>query len=179
VVIVMDPNDDDLQCALVPGYRSGILAEIVALHMEYYTRFWDFGVTFETKVGGEIAGFLRHYRSDRDLLLSARLPDGTMVGSITVEGPHHDPDKDDAAHLRWFIVSDSTRGRGVGRALLQEAVWFCDDQGYPLSYLTTFSGLHAARHLYESVGFRLVATSAIDQWGAGVQEQRFERPRGG
>jgi len=172
--------DEDAPFTLVEGYQPGILAEIVALHMAYYNQFWDFGVTFETKVGGEIAGFLRRYVPGRDLLLSARTQDGAMIGSITMHGPHDMPDGyDDAAHLRWFIVSDEARGKGLGRVLLRCALDFCDEKDYPLAYLTTFSGLHAARHLYESVGFRLVATSAVDQWGAGVQEQRFERALGG
>lgn len=179
MTLLMNLHDEEARYTLVQGYQPGILAEIVALHMAYYSRFWDFGVTFETKVGGEVAGFLRRHKAGRDLLLSARAPDGTMIGSITVECPDDDHDADDAAHLRWFIVGESARGKGVGRTLLERAVSFCDTQGHALTYLTTFSGLNAARHLYESVGFRLVAMSAVDQWGAGVREQRFERVRGG
>ena len=35
-------------------------------------------------------------------------------------------------------------------------------------------GLHAARHLYEGAGFRLVEMKRGSRWGAEVMEQRFE-----
>ena len=40
--------------------------------------------------------------------------------------------------------------------------------------LLTLQGLHAARHLYEKAGFRLVKQRPISQWGAEVNEQQFE-----
>jgi hypothetical protein len=48
-----------------------------------------------------------------------------------------------------------------------------------LCYLTTFRGLDAARSLYESHGFVLVAEDAADPWSGTVGLQRFERMRGG
>jgi GNAT superfamily N-acetyltransferase len=80
-----------------------------------------------------------------------------------------------AARLRWFITSDAVRGQGVGRQLLDQALRFCDGRGYRRVQLWTFAGLDAARHLYESRGFRLVLERPGAQWGAVVQEQRFER----
>ncbi|MBB4286236.1 GNAT family N-acetyltransferase [Roseospira goensis] len=165
---------------LVTGYAPGVLAEVVGLHMAYYGPHWGFGLAFETKVATEMAAFLRQADATRDLLLCARNRDGGLLGSVTIHGPHDTPaGRESAAHLRWFIVGDAARGSGVGRRLLARAVAFCDACGYPMCYLTTFAGLDAARHLYERTGFRLVATSAVDQWSGGVQEQRFERPRGG
>ena len=38
---------------------------------------------------------------------------------------------------------------------MQEAVSFCKRVGYKRVYLTTFSGLSTARHLYEKFGFKL------------------------
>ena len=78
------------------------------------------------------------------------------------------------AHLRWFIVSDALRGKGAGSQLLRTALDFCRDCGYGRVYLSTFEGLHAARHLYEKHGFRLVQERRGAQWGREVIEQRFE-----
>ena len=45
-------------------------------------------------------------------------------------------------------------------------------------YLTTFSGLNAARHLYEKAGFRLCAEmDGHDLTGAALTEQIFELTR--
>jgi len=154
-------------------YAPGDLAGVVGLHMAYYAPAWGFGRGFETKVAREMAAFLDAFAPDRDVFLAARDPAGTLVGSISVDGAYAGSLE---AHLRWFIVSDSVRGTGLGRRLFQRAVEICDQRGVARAYLTTFSGLDPARHLYESTGFVLVSTSEVDQWGGGVQEQRFERP---
>lgn len=173
-----DPTDGGA-FTLSEGYSPGLLAGVVGLHMAYYHRHWGFGAPFEAKVAGEMAAFLTACRPGRDLLLAARAPDGHLAGSVTLAGPGRARDgQDAAAHLRWFIVADSARGRGLGRTLLGRALAFSDACGYDTCYLTTFAGLDAARHLYENFGFRLVATAPVDQWGGGVQEQRFERTRG-
>jgi GNAT superfamily N-acetyltransferase len=83
------------------------------------------------------------------------------------------------AHLRWFIVSDALRGRGVGTMLMDAAMEFCRDKGYSQTYLWTFAGLSAARRLYEKAGFVLVEERSGAQWGVEVKEQRFELTRPG
>ncbi len=156
------------------GYRPGALASVVALHMDYYALHWNFGRAFETKVAGELAAFLERFDPVRDLFLAAYDPTGVMLGAITIDAVHA---AQDGAHLRWFVVTDKARGTGLGRGLLSRAVSFCDAQSYRSVYLTTFAGLDAARHLYESVGFVMTSQSEIDQWQGGVREQRFERLR--
>ena len=52
---------------------------------------------------------------------------------------------------------------------------FCQSRRYQHVYLWTFEGLHAARHLYDKAGFRLVRQQRGTQWGREVTEQRFER----
>ena len=76
-------------------------------------------------------------------------------------------------HLRWFITSDASRGKGVGTLLLCAALDFCKMRDYRNVYLWTFDELHAARHLYEKHGFRLASTQRGSQWGKEVNEQRF------
>jgi len=156
---------------LQAGYRPGVLAEVVGLHMDYYGRDWNFGVMFETKVAVELAAFLRRYQPQSDLLLRAESADGRMLGTITLDG--NDPEEK-LAHLRWFIVDSAARGLGVGRTLLERAVTFARDCGRPGVCLFTFAGLDAACHLYEQAGFRLVSEEELDRWLAGVRELRYE-----
>ena len=87
--------------------------------------------------------------------------------------------EDEGAHLRWFITSDRLRSQGLGKQLLRHALDFCDRQGYRRVHLWTFAGLEAARHLYESHGFRLHHQSPGSQWGRLVQEQQFIRDEAG
>ena len=152
------------------GYLPGAIGRLAELHARYYHRLVGFGLPFEAKVARELAAFCEHYQAERDGLWLA-LADDRVEGSIAIDGSHADTT---SAHLRWFIASDSLRGSGVGAQLLDQALAFSRERGYRRTYLWTFEGLGAARHLYEKAGFRLVHQQAGDQWGAVVNEQRFE-----
>jgi GNAT superfamily N-acetyltransferase len=139
------------------------------MHAEYYAQHAGFGLHFEAKVAQELAQFCQSFSPERDGLWLAVTPE--VQGSIAIDGTHA---ATEGAHLRWFITSDSLRGQGIGRQLLQSALAFCDERQYRRVFLWTFAGLDAARHLYEAAGFRLEHESPGDQWGTRVQEQRFE-----
>ena len=152
------------------GYLPGSIGRIVELHANYYSKLVGFGLPFETKVAREFSDFCERYDGEHDGLWLV-LQDGHIEGSIAIDGSHAEQD---GAHLRWFIASDKMRGTGVGTALLTSAMAFCQSRNYHRVHLWTFEGLGAARHLYEKFGFRLALQQRGAQWGAEVNEQRFE-----
>lgn len=143
---------------------------MAGLHGTYYQQHWGFGLFFEAKVATELASFLSRYDEQRDGFWIA-VEAGSIQGSITIDGSHAAVE---GAHLRWFIMSDALRGKGVGNQLMGIAIKFCQSQGYRQVYLWTFEGLNAARHLYEKSGFKLVYQQKGVQWGREVNEQRLE-----
>ena len=72
-------------------------------------------------------------------------------------------------------MDDRVRGQGLGGQLLTQALQFVDAKGFEETQLWTFNGLHAARHLYESNGFKLAGENLGNQWGTEILEQRFSR----
>jgi GNAT superfamily N-acetyltransferase len=58
------------------------------------------------------------------------------------------------AELRRVFVRDEARGRGVGRALLEEVVTAARALGFERIRLDTGDRLHAARTLFLATGFR-------------------------
>jgi GNAT superfamily N-acetyltransferase len=152
------------------GYIPGSIGRISELHGTYYHNHWGFGLYFEAKVATELSEFFRRYDKKRDGIWMAAV-NGRIEGSVAIDGV--DAEKE-GAHLRWFIVSDVLRGKGAGRKLINRAVGFCRNRGYKTIYLWTFEGLHAARHLYEDVGFKLIKQQYGVQWGVTVNEQYFE-----
>jgi GNAT superfamily N-acetyltransferase len=155
---------------IAEGLVPGALGRITELHGTYYHSHWEFGLYFEAKVAVELSEFLKRYDQNRDGFWTVFLG-GRVEGAITIDGLHG---KREGAHLRWFIISDALRGTGVGNQLINTAIQFCRNKGYPKIYLWTFEGLGAARHLYEKFGFRLVEEQKGIQWGTEVNEQRFE-----
>lgn len=155
---------------IVRGYVPGAIGRIAEMHGAYYHREWGFGRFFEAKVATELSEFLLRTGSEGDGLWVA-VAGGRVEGSIGIDG-RGAPEA--GAHLRWFIVGDAVRGRGVGRRLLDAALGFCREQGHRRVHLWTFEGLHAARHLYEQAGFVLLEQRRGAQWGTPVDEQHFE-----
>ena len=152
------------------GYTPGTIGRIAELHAIYYHRYWGFGLFFEAKVAMELSQFLRRFDEKCDGFWTV-CPNNRVEGSIAIDGIKAPTD---GAHLRWFIVSPDVQGRGFGSQLMEEAISFCKERNYSRVYLWTFEGLHAARHLYEKFGFKLVEQNEGTQWGKKVIEQKFE-----
>lgn len=157
---------------VVKGYLPGAIGRVAELHGTYYHRHWGFGLFFEAKVAAELADFLRRPDAGCDGFWTLSR-DGRVEASIAIDGSRAAAA---GAHLRWFIVADGLRGCGAGGRLLETAVDFCRERGFPSVHLWTFAGLDAARHLYEKAGFRLQEQRRGSMWGTEVEEQRFELP---
>lgn len=154
---------------IINHYLPGTLGRVIELHARYYHWHWGFGLFFEAKIAAELADFYRRYNERRDGFWTACL-DGRVEGFIAIDGLHS---HDQGAHLRWFIVSATLRGTGIGSRLIDAAVGFCRKRNYKQVYLWTFEGLDAARHLYEKAGFSLTMQSRGTQWGTEVDEQLY------
>ncbi|MBD8893513.1 bifunctional helix-turn-helix transcriptional regulator/GNAT family N-acetyltransferase [Roseibium litorale] len=153
------------------GYQPGLIARITEMHARYYARASGFGLTFEAVVAGGLAEFAPRLGKPQNGIWAA-MSGGEIAGSIAIDGEDLGPG---LAHLRWFITGDALRGSGAGKRLLDAALAFADRQGFAETHLWTFSGLHAARHLYETRGFKLAEERFGSQWGSEVLEQRFVR----
>ncbi|HOO90199.1 MAG TPA: GNAT family N-acetyltransferase, partial [Syntrophales bacterium] len=127
----------------VTGYIPGLIGRVAELHAEYYAECWNFGYFFEAKVATEFSDFIRNYNETKDCVWSLSV-DGKIEGSITINGSSENRN---IGHLRWFIVSDSLRGKGAGNYLMKQAMSFCKRKEYDSVYLWTFQGLDSARHL--------------------------------
>lgn len=163
----------DLRDGIVPGYRAGAIGRCVAMHAHFYADHAGFGRVFEAKVAGDLAEFMGRLDAPANGFWSA-LHEGEIAGTIAIDGEDLGPG---VAHLRWFIVGDGARGTGLGAALLDAALGFCDEAGIREIRLWTFAGLDAARRLYESRGFRLIEEQPGETWGTRVTEQQFVREK--
>jgi RimJ/RimL family protein N-acetyltransferase len=161
-----------MRWTLTSGYTPGCIGRIAQLHAEYYHPLVGFGLPFESRVARELAQFCERFTPTQDGLWLVRdAATQTVHGSIAIDGAQA---ATRGAHLRWFITSDALRGQGMGRTLLHQAMAFCKQHGHSRVYLSTFEGLHAARHLYEGAGFKLTHQALGQHWGAEVNEQWFE-----
>ncbi len=154
------------------GYAINVFARCIEMHATFYARAHGFGRAFETVVAGGLAEFSPRMDNPGNRLWYAVQAD-RIVGTLVIDGEDLGPG---LAHLRWFIVDDQVRHTGIGKKLLAEALAFCDAREVEV-HLWTFRGLDAARHLYETHGFKLAEERPGNQWGEEVFEQRFFRKR--
>lgn len=167
----LEGGPDVQPVAIVPGYRPGLIARVTDMHMRYYAREHGLGQRFETLVAGGLAEFCGRLDNPLNAVWTAQTG-GEIVGSLAIDGEDMGAG---IAHLRWFIVADGLRGGGAGKRLLDAALAFADGHGFSETHLSTFAGLDAARHLYETRGFELAEERVGRQWGKELVEQRFVR----
>jgi N-acetylglutamate synthase-like GNAT family acetyltransferase len=156
---------------IASGYQVGLIGRVTEMHMAYYAKSSGFGQRFESVVSAGLASFCDRLHHPKNQIWLA-LQDQHIVGSVAIDGEDLGSN---IAHLRWFIMDDQVRGIGLGRQLLSMALQFVDEKQFDETHLWTFSGLNAARHLYESHGFQLMEEKMGNQWGTVVLEQRFCR----
>ena len=150
--------------------RPAYVADIVRLHIAYYVDEWGFGGQFVQRISDHVTDFVARHDAERDLMLTAH-QDGGLVGSLIMDCTGS---ADKGAYLRWFIISEAARGHGLGAEMMRRAMIWCDQKNYNYRTLSTYSGLKAARALYDRHGFKLISETEDDPWGAGVGEQIFE-----
>lgn len=155
----------------VEGYKSGLIAGLIRLQVDYFTREWGFGAGFEALVAKETGAFLDRYDDRRDLILTV-WRGRTMRGSIVIDGGGSV-----RSQLRWFVVDKSLRGDGVGKELISRAMAFVDERDVSMTYLKTFVGLDTAAALFRQHGFKMVTPPAAEGYSGVLQEQMWERQR--
>jgi GNAT superfamily N-acetyltransferase len=80
------------------------------------------------------------------------------------------------AQLRWLLLEPEIRGRGIGKWLVEEALYFSRISGYESIFLWTVEALYIAANLYRSVGFVQRERLTHEIWGSTVTEVKYELP---
>jgi DNA-binding MarR family transcriptional regulator/GNAT superfamily N-acetyltransferase len=141
-------------------HRPGDMGWVVARHGALYAEEYGWKISFEALAAEIVAQFIRSFDPEREACWIAEM-DGEPVGSVfLVKG-----DEENVAKLRLLLVDPKARGFGIGRRLVEECIAFARAKGYVKITLWTQSILAAARHIYESAGFRCVDRKKHEGWG--------------
>jgi ribosomal protein S18 acetylase RimI-like enzyme len=116
------------------------------------------------------SGLLTAINENRALCVRDENDSGTrrMVGGVIIDTKENE--------ILWLAVSQTSRGRGVGRILLMDAITRMDTTR-PIrvqTYATHVEAGNSARHLYTDLGFTDVQDGGLNP--AGLPTVIMERP---
>jgi DNA-binding MarR family transcriptional regulator/GNAT superfamily N-acetyltransferase len=150
--------------------QAGDIGWIIHRQGLYYAQEFGFDESFEALVAEIAAGFVKNFDPRRERCWIAERC-GEVVGSVFVM---RDSDgSDEVARLRLLYVEAQARGLGLGRRLVDEAVRFARGKGYRCLTLWTNAQLLAARHIYATAGFQLVAEERGEKFGSDFHGQTW------
>ena len=157
----MDPV---IRTEMVPGD----FGEIVRLHGVLYAEEYGLDNTFEAYIAAPLSEFVltKDRRGQRIWVVEAG---EKVAGCIAIVR-----NTEGVAQLRWFILTPETRGKGLGRRLMDEAVKYSREAGYRRIILWTFSELETAIALYRRWGFVKTEEKAHHIWGRDLIEEKYE-----
>ena len=156
------------QPAVLREPRPGDMGWVVQSHGSLYASEYGFASSFEGLVAEIAAKFLASFDASRERCWIADI-DGAQVGSVFLV--RH---TDDVAKLRLLLVDPAGRGQGLGRRLVAECISFARQCGYRKITLWTQSILVAARKIYQSAGFVLVAAEPHRSFGQDLIGETWE-----
>jgi GNAT superfamily N-acetyltransferase len=152
---------------IAPADRTdvpGVIALIGRVYAEY-------GFVFDPPVEvPDLLAFERHYEPPRGAFFVVRQA-GAIVGSVGVERLDGA-----AAELHRLYLDAPLRGRGTGRALVEEVLAWCRTSAVARLVLWSDTRFEQAHRLYRRVDFRQTGERTLPNDPNQTREYCFERP---
>ena len=153
---------------LLRSPRPGDMGWIIHRHGALYAQEYGWDERFEALVAEIAARFIQNLDPKRERCWIAER-DGNTVGSVFLVTKSKT-----VAQLRLLLVEPMARGLGIGNRLVRKCVRFARRAGYRKIVLWTNSVLHAARHIYEETGFRLIHQESHRSFGHDLIGETWE-----
>ena len=152
-------------------FRDGDADAIAGLHRRVYVPEFGMNDEFVARVAAGVEAAVAGGWPDASGAAWLVERHDSVCGSLalTDEG-------DGLGRVRWFVLEDSLRGRGLGRSLVAELVARARMDGYRRLELETFSALTVAAAIYRDAGFKVIREREREDWGPPIVYQHYALP---
>ena len=166
--VFSERTEPESDLVTIRNHRMGDIGYLIHQHAVFYNRESAFDISFESYVAKTMIKFIDGYDENRERLWIVE-KDDMIMGSIAIV---HVDDK--TAQLRWFLLDQEVRGRGIGKKLVSTALDFCREKKYKKVFLMTSRDQKTARALYSRYGFEIKETKEYEIWGQLMGEEIWE-----
>jgi len=166
---VLEQRRSQPASVVLRSHRVGDMGWVISKQGAAYAADYNWDISYEALVAEICAQFIKDYDAAREHCWIAEVG-GEPVGSIFLVKA-----TDEIAKLRLLQVEKKARGLGIGRALVEQCIQGARERGYTRMTLWTQSILVAARGIYKSAGFELVATKPHHSFGHDLMGETWER----
>ena len=145
-------------------HQAGDLGWLIAAHGEVYHREFKFDANFELNIAAKLVKIL----SADEPLNRLWIADSGQerAGCIAVSRL-----SDSTGFINFVLVIDKFRGQGLARQLMETMTAHCRLAQVKTLRLETYSTLVAARELYKKLGYEIVESETINEFGQSVQRE--------
>lgn len=164
---LFSPNKSSLP--VIRHHKPGDMGMITHFHGKYYAENYGYSEVFEALVAKDFSEFILNFNPKKDVFFVVE-QNGTIMGSLALQYR-----SDESAQARFFYLDNSLRGKGFGKALMNNLMDFAKSVGYKHINLWTHEGLNSAHALYKKYGFSLVETKVHSLWKENLEEQLWEK----
>ena len=165
---LLSPGSKNKAPDLLRPHQPGDMGWVVYLHGMLYAQEYGWDDTFEALVAGIVAKFIQNFDPKRERCWIAEI-EGEIVGSVFLV-----KDSETVSKLRLLLVHPKARGLGMGKRMVNESLRFARQAGYRKTMLWTNNVLLAARHIYETAGFKLVLEEPHHSFGHDLVGETWE-----
>jgi DNA-binding MarR family transcriptional regulator/N-acetylglutamate synthase-like GNAT family acetyltransferase len=165
---ILSPDPKDKMPYLLRPHQPGDMGWVVHLHGMLYAQEYGWDDTFEALVAGIVAKFIQNFDPKRERCWIAEM-EGEIVGSVFLV-----KESETVSKLRLLLVHPKARELGMGKRMVSECLRFAKQAGYRKTMLWTNNVLLAARHIYETMGFKLVLEEPHHSFGHDLVGETWE-----
>ena len=159
-----------LKKVLFTGYRPEAAIQVIPMLANFFLKGFARDEKFRHHIIEELRAYLVDQDNPRNGAVCAWL-ENKLIGAVFIDASTAETQ---GARIRWFVVDENYRGKGIGRQLFERAIDYCKTHELDRIILKTYKG-DPLTPFYERLGFAVFDERGFDTGRSQIVEQWFQK----